>query len=93
MNRIVGIEIGYFSVKNLYFSSKIFQGLYLNHLFKGQILPLSMHKEIPIAQFSLFLHSSLWTHVKALIEVSSSEKCHSFFYAVSCRFFLQKALG
>lgn len=46
MNRIVCVEIGYFSLKHLYFSSEIFRGLYLNHLLRGQIMPLSIQEEI-----------------------------------------------
>lgn len=45
VNRIVCVEIGYFSLK-VYFSSEIFRGLYLNHLLKGQIMPLSIQEEI-----------------------------------------------
>lgn len=52
VDRIVCVEIGYFSVKHLYFYREIFRGFYLNHLLKGQIMALSiqeeMHEEIPI---------------------------------------------
>lgn len=52
----------------------------------------SFSKSSLLLAFTLFLHSSLWTHVKALIELSGSEKCYSFFYDVSCGFFSPKSI-